>query len=44
VSAYDGDLAAKLVLDLTLLDRIWSFLLDDLKELLNTHLGGFLLC
>jgi hypothetical protein len=28
------------MLDLALFDRIGSLLLDDLEELLNTHLGG----
>jgi len=37
---YNGYLSAKLILDLTLLIRIWTFILDDLEELLDTHLCG----
>jgi hypothetical protein len=35
------DFAPELVLDLALLDRIWSLLLDDLEELFDTHGGDF---
>jgi hypothetical protein len=34
---YNGYFSTKVVLDLTLLDRFRSFVLDDLKELLDTH-------
>ena len=37
---YNGYLSAKLILDLTLLVGIRTFVLDDLEELFNTHLGG----
>ena len=37
---YNGYLSAKLILDLTLLIRIWTFILDDLEELFDAHLGG----
>lgn len=36
---YNGDLATELVFDLAFLDGIWSFLLDDLEELFDTHLA-----
>lgn len=34
---YYGDFATKLILDLAFLDRIWSVLIDELVEVLNTH-------
>jgi hypothetical protein len=39
-SSYNGYFSAELILDLTLLISIWTFLLDDLEELFDTHLGG----
>jgi hypothetical protein len=36
---YNGNFATKLVLDFSLLDGIRSLLLDDLEELLDTHVG-----
>jgi hypothetical protein len=33
--AYNSDLAAKLVLDITSFDGIWSILANDLKEVLQ---------
>lgn len=39
ICTYNGNFAAELILDLPLLDGIGSFLLDDLEELLDTHLG-----
>jgi hypothetical protein len=35
---YNGDFATELVLDLAFLDRIRSFVLDDLEKLFDTHL------
>ena len=37
---YNGYLSAELILDLTLFVGIWTFILDDLEELFDTHLGG----
>jgi hypothetical protein len=36
---YNCDFAAELVLDLTGLDCIWRMLLDELVQVLDTHLG-----
>lgn len=36
--AYNGNFATELILDLALLDCIWSFILDDGEELFNAHL------
>jgi hypothetical protein len=37
---YNGYLSAELILDFTLLVGIRTFILDDLEELFDTHLGG----
>ena len=37
---YNGYLPAELILDLTLLVRVWTFILDDLEELFDAHLCG----
>ena len=42
MSAYNGNLPAKLVLDLTLLDSVGGFILDDGEEVLNAHFRVFL--
>jgi len=36
--SYNSYFSAELILDLTLLVCIWTFLLDDGEELLDTHL------
>ena len=40
LSTYNGYLSAELILDLALFVGIWTFILDDLEELFDTHLGG----
>jgi hypothetical protein len=37
---YNGYFPTELILDLAFFVGIWTLLLDDLKELLDTHLGG----
>ena len=34
---YDGNLATKMIFDITFLDGVWSLLLDDLEQLLDAH-------
>jgi hypothetical protein len=43
VSTYNGNLAAKLVLDVALLDGVGGLILDDGKESFDAHLGSFVL-
>ena len=38
LGTYNGNLATELVLDLALLDRIRSFILDDAEQLFDAHL------
>ena len=41
MGAYNGNLPAKLVLDLALFDSVGGFILDDGEEVLDAHLRVF---